>query len=456
MNLRGALEFIVEKEIWLLLVITPLLLFPNPLTVAALPLIPAMWLARWRLKGYLTVRTPFDGPILGLLLMVPVSLYASADLNRSLPKLCGIILGIAIFYGIVNNLHTKRAIWLTTAMLILTGVLVSLLGLVGTRWFYQKLFSFFVVYRHLPQFVINLPGTIQGRFHPNEVGGALTLFFPLAVSLLGAMVLPDAWRFGRAGASKPASRGNPDRLPWSPNVLILIALVLAGFLIGFTLLLTQSRGSYFGVAVSLMFLAILYNRWFWLLIPGAALALLAAAQIWGFERMLNSMLILEATGQARGRAEVWRWALYMIGDCPFTGIGLNTFWEVGRECYHFFTADRSLFPHAHNIFLQVAVDLGLPGLAAYLALVLSFILTAWRTYRQLTDRMRRSLVAGLAAGLLAHHLYGLTDAITLGAKPGLALWAFAGLMAAMHSQVMEETDQTDHREINDDDGGKVA
>jgi hypothetical protein len=60
-NLRGTLEFIVGKEIWLLLVITPLLLFPNPLTVVALPLIPAIWLARWPLKGYLTVRirTPF-------------------------------------------------------------------------------------------------------------------------------------------------------------------------------------------------------------------------------------------------------------------------------------------------------------------------------------------------------------------------------------------------------------
>jgi putative inorganic carbon (HCO3(-)) transporter len=441
--LRGALEFIVGKEMWLFLVITPLLLFPNPLTVVALPLIPAMWLARWRLKGYLTVRTPFDGPILGLLLMVPVSLYASADLNRSLPKLCGIILGIAIFYGLANNLRTARAVWLTTAILVLAGVIASLLGLVGTRWFYEKLFSFSVIYRLLPQFAINLPGTIEGRFHPNEVGGTLTLFLPLTVSLLGAVVQlrksePDRTAAAETKDDKSTPSGAPDRLLSSPKVLI-IALVLAALLSGCTLLLTQSRGSYVGVAVSLVFLAMLYNRRFWLIIPGAALALFAAAQIWGLERMLNWVLILEATGQARGRAEIWRWGLCMIRDCPFTGIGLNTFWEVGKECYSFFTASRVFFPHAHNIFLQVAVDLGLPGLMAYLALVLSFGLIAWRTYRRLADRMLRALVAGLAAGFLAHHVYGLTDAITLGAKPGLAFWAFIGLVAALHGQVMEQS-----------------
>lgn len=425
---------------WLLLAITPLLLFPNLLTVIALPLIPALWLARWRLRGYLTVRTPFDWPILGLLLMVPVSVYASADLDRSLPKLCGIILGVAIFYGIVNNLHTERAVWLATAILILTGVIISILGLLGTRWFYEKLFAFSVVYRHLPGFAINLPGTISGRFHPNEVGGTLTLFLPLTVSLLGAAVQlgkSEPNRRAVAGEGKDHRstwRGIPDRLLSSPRVLI-VALVLAALLNGCTLLLTQSRGSYVGVAVSLTFLAILYHRRFWLMIPGAALALLAAAQIWGLERMLNWVLIMEATGQARGRVVIWQWALYMIRDCPFTGIGLNTFWEVGHECYHFFAAERLFFPHAHNIFLQVAVDLGLPGLVAYLALVLSFGFVAWRTYRQLADRRLRWLVAGLAAGLLAHHIYGLTDAITLGAKPGLAFWTFIGLVAALHGQV---------------------
>ena len=37
---------------------------------------------------------------------------------------------------------------------------------------------------------------------------------------------------------------------------------------------------------------------------------------------------------------------------------------------------------------------------------------------------------GLA--VLAHQVYGLTDAITLGAKPGFLLWMLLGLMAALY------------------------
>ncbi|MFH1908585.1 MAG: heavy-metal-associated domain-containing protein, partial [Chloroflexota bacterium] len=36
--------------------------------------------------------------------------------------------------------------------------------------------------------------------------------------------------------------------------------------------------------------------------------------------------------------------------------------------------------------------------------------------------LTRSLTLGLGGGLLAHLLYGLTDAVALGAKPGVLLW----------------------------------
>jgi putative inorganic carbon (HCO3(-)) transporter len=38
--------------------------------------------------------------------------------------------------------------------------------------------------------------------------------------------------------------------------------------------------------------------------------------------------------------------------------------------------------HAHNLFLQVAVDLGLPGLIAYLALLLGALYATWRVWQR--------------------------------------------------------------------------
>jgi hypothetical protein len=44
------------------------------------------------------------------------------------------------------------------------------------------------------------------------------------------------------------------------------------------------------------------------------------------------------------------------------------------------------------------------------------------------------LALGLGGGLLAHLLYGLTDAVALGAKPGVLFWMLLGLIAGLHRQ----------------------
>ena len=88
-------------------------------------------------------------------------------------------------------------------------------------------------------------------------------------------------------------------------------------------------------------------------------------------------------------------------------------------------------PHAHNNLLQVGVDLGIPGLVGYVGMLVVFALCAWKIHRVSKSRSLRLLTGGLFAGMLAHQVYGLTDAITLGAKPGFLLWFLWGLMAAL-------------------------
>jgi len=43
----------------------------------------------------------------------------------------------------------------------------------------------------------------------------------------------------------------------------------------------------------------------------------------------------------------------------------------------------------------------------------------------------RALALGLAAGLIALHVYGMTDALALGSKPAVAFWYALGLVAAL-------------------------
>jgi hypothetical protein len=140
------------------------------------------------------------------------------------------------------------------------------------------------------------------------------------------------------------------------------------------------------------------------------------------------------------RPALWQRSLAMILDMPFTGVGLNNFDGIVRTFYPgVFPLLRageyhgsSVIPHAHNLFLQTAVDLGLFGFGAFIAIVAMAIRAG---VAAANNGVQRPLAVGLLVGLLAHGIYGLTDAVTLGAKPSAALWGVLGLLISLGSMV---------------------
>ena len=78
----------------------------------------------------------------------------------------------------------------------------------------------------------------------------------------------------------------------------------------------------------------------------------------------------------------------------------------------------------------MAVDLGLPGLGFFLTLTAAGAVAARRAIVGAPSQRARALAAGAACGLLAYYIYGLTDAIGLGEKPGLLFWVLLGIVAA--------------------------
>jgi putative inorganic carbon (HCO3(-)) transporter len=381
-----------------------------------------------------------DVPILCLLLMVPVSLWASALPEVSLPKLLGIILGVAFFYAVVNSVRvSQRQIWLWAVLLVVWGVLISSLALVGTDWFTHKMLPLGPIYGRLPRLIGSIPGSIHGGFHPNEVGGTLALLLPVSAAAVAvvwrsnpgieasaiATVYPMAW---------PVLRTRWARLLLSRRTLVILA-GLCSLLMAGVLVLTQSRSAYLGAAVGLIVLGAFRWRWVLFLLP--LLAIVGLLLLWslGAQSILDGLLMLDTTGTANGRFEVWERAVYMLQDFPYTGVGLNTFPYVGDAMYpYFLLGPEASVPHAHNNLLQVGVDLGLPGAVAYVGLLTTFFVCAWRAFRASASTSIRFLTAGLFSGMLAHQVYGLSDAITLGAKPGFLLWIFLGMVAALYVQ----------------------
>jgi len=143
-------------------------------------------------------------------------------------------------------------------------------------------------------------------------------------------------------------------------------------------------------------------------------------------------------GTLEARIEIWSRALYGIQDFPFTGMGMNTFRTVVHVLYPLNRIGPDVeIGHAHNEFLQAALDLGIPGLIAFLDLYMISFACLASTSRQIgqtsetgEDRLlNQALVLGLGGGLVAHLLYGMTDAVALGAKPGVLFWMLLGLVS---------------------------
>jgi putative inorganic carbon (HCO3(-)) transporter len=425
-----------QLEFAVLLVATPFLLFPSRLTVLALLLLVAPWLVRWRFIGRPTASTPMDVPILCLLLMVPVAVWVSPLPQESLRKLLGIILGVCFFYGLVNSTHTRGWLWCWTLLLVGAGVAIAFLSLFGTDWADYKSLPLQPIYQQLPRLFHNITAYGEGGFHPNEVGGALTLVLPptLAVCLV---LLGDkaGWLMAASGASARDAQAD-KKLGWSRRTWLrrgLLPLLIVSFtLTAIAFLLTQSRSAYLGLSVGLVVFGISRSRWFLVALLVLSLVTLGVGLHLGLEDSVEALVQAQSARLGVGRFEIWERAVSLLQDFPYTGIGLNTFPQVSETMYPYpARSPAGLVPHAHNNLLQVGTDLGIPGLVAYVGVLAAFTGCTWWVHKQSESRPMRLLAWGVFAGMVAHQVYGLTDAITLGAKPGFLLWMMWGLMAAL-------------------------
>ena len=118
-----------------------------------------------------------------------------------------------------------------------------------------------------------------------------------------------------------------------------------------------------------------------------------------------------------GRQEIWSQAIYMIQDFPFTAIVMGSFGNVVDLLNPFFLTAPGTVLQTHNLLLQVTVDMGTPGLIAWLASFGLVTATAWQIYRY-GHRYETAWAVGLGAALLCSQLtmmvHGMIDSVVRG------------------------------------------
>jgi putative inorganic carbon (hco3(-)) transporter len=421
---QRAAVFIDRGQGVILLLVSPFLLFPTPARTLALLIVPGLWIVAGLSRGEFLTRTPLNGSLLLLAIMILVSLYATYDIAVSLPKITGLVLGLGVFFA-VARLGQDRSMWRLGAVAFLAlGIGMAGVGLLGTQWLGKVAFLSPLLAR-LPSVLRGLPGAESG-FQPNEVAGSLVWVLPLLFVLTGYL-----FKHRLVG-----------RRAW---LALLISLGATLFVLG-VFVLTQSRTGYIGLAAGVLLLIIIGAplRWRRFILIGLVVLIVVGGGLLlsGSGRGVPNQLANSTLGSTamsldtlEGRLEVWSRAIEGIQDFPLTGMGLNTFRHIVFVLYPLTTIGPDFdLGHAHNEFLQAALDLGLPGLIAFSALYFGAFWMLREIWHTASTSMVRYLVLGLGGSLFAHLIYGLTDAVALGAKPGILFWMLLGLIAGLFLQ----------------------
>ena len=420
-------------ETAVLLLITPFFLFPTVSTTATI-LALLLLLVTWLIPPLLKRRpflpsTPFNITLLLWLFMLIVSIGVTADPDLTLPKATGLLLGFALWRYIVWYVQDEHLLrWGIIGFLLLSFGFI-LFGILGTGWA-DKVPLLTPILSKLPSTFIHLPESQSSGVSANQLAGTIEIPLLLILSVL------IGWQ--------------PRQYLIATKIGIFLLFVgLAGIMI-----LTQSRSGWIGGVSGIFALLFLWGTVLQrskkritiriaFILPIIFL-LFGAIQI-GSEKIQNiwedpaQETAVGNLGTIGFRKEVWQWAIAGVQDFPFTGMGLGTFRQVAKRLYPLNVSPTYDIAHAHNIFLQISLDVGLPGLIAYLALLITAVFAGWKVARQ-NERLR-PVALGLLAGLAALHIYGLSDALALGSKPGLLFWATLGLLTAMHQIITNNPDK---------------
>ena len=212
---------------------------------------------------------------------------------------------------------------------------------------------------------------------------------------------------------------------WWPMAAAL-AVLLAG------LVATWSRGAWLGAAAGMVTLLAVGVRsrarravaLLTLLLVGLGAMLLPRwPALYAEVRSIGSL------GANRNRLAIWSVVPKMIGDHPVVGTGFGTF-AFAYPRYRLPAAPDLTPPFAHNLLLNMAVEAGVLGLAAIVALCTVGLVSSWRwVTRNPQGSPERTVAVAVMAGLVTllatqmvdgavmyvHVAFGLFALLTLGA-----------------------------------------
>jgi O-antigen ligase/Tfp pilus assembly protein PilF len=425
----------IEVVIIALLILTPLVFYPylvrifNPPKELTFNILVIISLMLWKLKmvskeEVKITRTPLNLPILTFMAICVLSLLWSDSPMVSLLELPLFLVGPILYFVIANNIKSKRQVnCLLTSLLIIS----SLLGIYGIFQYQGIDFAFWKGNIARSQ-VFGLFGNV------NYFAEYLIVPLPLAISLFLAC----------------------------QNRRHKILLLMGVLVMGGSLVLTFTRGSYLAIGISSIFMFLLYltsqgksfikeHKKIFIFI--FALIILATF-IFSLPNPLNepgtaiskiksriSISQFTRGSSLKRRITIWKFTGLMIKDHPLLGSGIGTFKynSLNYQAQFFDQGEnRRLYPYGiadkvHNEYLQLGAEIGILGLGIFLWFIITYFRYGLRILKKSKDKYKQGILIGLMGGVMAV----LIDAIfgfPLHLPATLILfWLFIGLIVSLNN-----------------------
>lgn len=389
------------------------------LALAALPLVIAAGVAA--LRAPLRVLVPVYAALVpfGSGITVPIGIPPPFNTVTTLAGL-GVIAVVGaqlLFGGGGERLHPSIPAWLLFA------------GMNGVTFLWSMdrsaTFDRFVILASLVAlYVVTLlvpidRGDVERLRDGIIIGGTLACAYGFFLLLTGALPEEKAGlpRFATAGGVGDAADPNitaavlilplvlaTSRAIHAERKLVRIGCVASALLIGTGLLLTASRGGMLAAALALVVLIAHDRRPLGVTITAVLLLVVIAAV--GSVLAPEQFERLDKSGSS-GRTNIWRVGLIACERHCLTGSGLNTFPKVHTETLlsHAGAAGVRLNEPPHNIWLGVAVELGVTGLVLLVIALATTVLPLRALSRAQRGPPVAALVGVLAANFFLANLY---------------------------------------------------
>ena len=364
------------------------------LSQSALVLLTLLWL--WRLRepeARAAARWPLWPPVLAFSAVTLVSALASGHPLAALGASKGLLL-VAALYVTANVLSGPADGHRFLSALLLVATVASVVGLLQTiacpgqaadygspAWLYHRCYrarGFFSIY-------MTLAGILS-----------LVLLASLPRLIPGTALL--RW----------------SAIPW------LVSLV--------GLLATYTRGAWMGFAAGVLALMPVTRKGRWLLLGG--LVVLALAALAGPQHLRERFMTMGDPDDptVRERVYMWRSGLAMWRQHPVLGLGPG---GVKREyaSYALPEAVKKRTGHVHNTPLQILIERGALGLAAWLWIWAAFIARSLSLLRRLPEEAarERTLVVGGLVAIVGFLVAGLSEYNFGDSEVVMVAWALAAL-----------------------------